>query len=81
MSPAGTCDDFDYSEYLGTTLYKGGFDPEFRTAPTTGLPPHQNFTVFVPTTIAQGPAVLTLSHFSLVGVGYIPYNADCNLNY
>lgn len=67
IAPPGTCDGFDASERLGTTLYNGPFNPQFQSAPP-GAPPHQNFTVFVPPTLPAGPAVLTLTHLSLVGV-------------
>ncbi|KAF9058875.1 hypothetical protein BDP27DRAFT_1239907 [Rhodocollybia butyracea] len=47
----------------------GGFDPEFTSEPGTGsLPPHQNFTLTVPSTFPQGPAQLGVAHFALVGV-------------
>ncbi|KAF9058772.1 hypothetical protein BDP27DRAFT_1240304 [Rhodocollybia butyracea] len=51
-------------------LYNGGFDPE----PGTGsLPPHQNFTLTVPSTFPQGPAQLGVAHFALVGASPQPF--------
>ena len=71
VAPPGTCDGFDASERLGTTLYNGPFNPQYQSSPP-GAPPHQNFTVFVPPTIPEGAAVLTLTHLSLVGVRIFP---------
>ena len=67
-SPPGTCDDVDYSDDLGTTLYKGEFHPIFQQVGPIGAPPYQNFTVFVPPALPVGAAVLSLTHWSLVGV-------------
>lgn len=67
IAPPGTCDGFDSSQRLGATLYNGPFNPQFQSTPR-GAPPYQNFTVFVPPTLPAGPAVLTLTHLSLVGV-------------
>jgi len=53
---------------LGTILYNGGFDPEFRMA---GLPPHQNFTIIIPSTTPKGKAVLGLTHIALIGVSIV----------
>ncbi|KAF9065038.1 hypothetical protein BDP27DRAFT_1425213 [Rhodocollybia butyracea] len=62
------------SKELGTTLYNGGFDPKFTSKPgTTTLPPHQNFTLTVPSTFPQGPAQLGVAHFALVGASTQPF--------
>ncbi|KAL0948257.1 hypothetical protein HGRIS_010853 [Hohenbuehelia grisea] len=57
---------------LGTTLYSGGFDPQFQIE-STGKPPHQNFTVFVPPTTPKGTAQLSAMHLSLIGAGPMPF--------
>ncbi|KZT24644.1 hypothetical protein NEOLEDRAFT_1066913 [Neolentinus lepideus HHB14362 ss-1] len=60
-------------EAIGSVLYNGGFKPQYSTLPGTGeKPPHQNFTVTVPEDIQAGPAILSVSHFSLVGAGPWP---------
>ncbi|KAJ7023070.1 hypothetical protein C8F04DRAFT_970561 [Mycena alexandri] len=57
------------SEVLGSILYNGPFNPQFVTG--VSRPPHQNFTVTIPSTFPSGPAQLAVSHFSLVGVSAI----------
>ena len=60
----------DATQRLGTTLYKGGFNPQF-TSSQSG-PPQESFNVTVPSTLPTGAqAVLSVSHFSLVGVSEI----------
>ncbi|KAI0061525.1 hypothetical protein BV25DRAFT_766679 [Artomyces pyxidatus] len=66
----GGCNDL--SEHLGTTLYAGGFDPQYPTQWSPLDEPQQNFSVAVPQTLAAGPAVLSVVHFSLVGAGSYP---------
>lgn len=68
----GSCDTFDVSEVIGSVLYVGPYAPAYQPA-TPGIgwkPPYQNFTVHVPPAIPKGPASLTVSHFSLVGVSF-----------
>ncbi|KAF8218119.1 hypothetical protein K438DRAFT_1796335 [Mycena galopus ATCC 62051] len=58
------------SSTLGTILYSGGYDPEFYTG--VAKPPHQNFTVEIPSTAQVGKSQLGLAHFSLVGASEWP---------
>ena len=46
-------------------------------------PPHQNFTVLVPSSIEKGPAQLGVFHVSLVGVSFLFWGAffKCNQLY
>jgi hypothetical protein len=53
-------------DVMGTILYNGPYDPEFRTV---GKPPYQNFSIEVPANFAKGPAQLNVAHISLVGAG------------
>ncbi|EPQ51133.1 hypothetical protein GLOTRDRAFT_123360 [Gloeophyllum trabeum ATCC 11539] len=63
----------DPAEAMGTILYNGDFNPQYSTEPGTGSkPPHQNFTVTVPSNIQSGPAILSVAHLSLVGAGPWP---------
>lgn len=71
-APAGTCHGFDASDDLGVTLYEGPFNPQFTSGHYDDLGPHQNFTVYVPKSVRKSPAVLTLSHWALVGVRVYP---------
>ncbi|KII83245.1 hypothetical protein PLICRDRAFT_180650 [Plicaturopsis crispa FD-325 SS-3] len=59
------------SDVLGNILYSGGFNPEYST-PADGKPPHQNFTVQIPSGAQSGTNLLTVTHFSLVGAGPYP---------
>ncbi|KDQ54518.1 hypothetical protein JAAARDRAFT_38192 [Jaapia argillacea MUCL 33604] len=57
---------------LGNVLYTGPYNPQYSTTPD-GKPPHQNFTVEVPTSFITGPATLSVTHFSLIGAGPEPF--------
>lgn len=50
---------------MGTVLYNGPFDPQFHE---TYLPPYQNFTLEIPEGVAAENGIVTVAHFSLVGV-------------
>ncbi|KAJ7729797.1 hypothetical protein B0H16DRAFT_225176 [Mycena metata] len=65
------------SEVLGSILYNGPFNPQFVTG--VSRPPHQNFTVTVPSTVSSGPAQLAVSHFSLVGAGPFTFLETLNI--
>ncbi|KAF7304346.1 hypothetical protein HMN09_00836500 [Mycena chlorophos] len=69
----------DPTDVMGSILYSGPFNPQYQTN-AQGLPPHQNFTVTIPATIAKGPAQLNLAHFSLVGAGFWPYLETHNIS-
>ncbi|KAJ3715160.1 hypothetical protein FB446DRAFT_317801 [Lentinula raphanica] len=61
------------SAELGTVLYNGPFDPQFTTEPgTTTLPPHENFTLTVPSNFAKGNAQLGVAHVYLLGASVSP---------
>ncbi|KAL6297882.1 hypothetical protein BKA93DRAFT_831176 [Sparassis latifolia] len=66
----GGCAGLDVTDSLGTVLYQGPFAPAFQ--PVGFYEPYQNFTVQVPTSFAAGQASLSLSHFSLIGLGPYP---------
>jgi hypothetical protein len=53
---------------MGTVLYNGPFDPQFHE---TSLPPYQNFTLEIPEGVATDTGIVTVAHFSLVGVSEI----------
>ncbi|KAJ8515600.1 hypothetical protein ONZ45_g7019 [Pleurotus djamor] len=59
------------TDLLGPTLYAGSFHPDFSVS-APGKPPHQNFTVTIPSSFVKGTALLSLCHFSLVGAGPFP---------
>ncbi|KAJ6461078.1 hypothetical protein C8R45DRAFT_879278 [Mycena sanguinolenta] len=68
------------SETLGTVLYNGPYDPEF-SAPVGGVnkPPHQNFTVTIPSSASPGPAQLGVVHVALVGLSETPLFETLNI--
>jgi hypothetical protein len=53
---------------MGTVLYNGPFDPQFHE---TYLPPYQNFSLEIPEGAATDNGIVTVAHFSLVGVSEI----------
>ncbi|KAJ8696955.1 hypothetical protein PTI98_006774 [Pleurotus ostreatus] len=60
-------------DLLGFTLYAGSYNPQFHTNVSFGLPPHQNFTVALPSSFAKGTALLSVTHLSLVGVSLLSF--------
>ncbi|PPR04730.1 hypothetical protein CVT26_012865 [Gymnopilus dilepis] len=65
-------------EILGSILYDGGYNPQFASnAPTK--PPHQNFTVNIPSNLEKGLAQLAVFHVSLVGAGFAPFTEIQNV--
>lgn len=57
------------SATIGNVLYNGPYDPEFHNnGSLPNKPPYQNFTVTIPASAPAGPAQLSLTHLSLVGV-------------
>ncbi|KAI0260654.1 hypothetical protein BC834DRAFT_533665 [Gloeopeniophorella convolvens] len=61
------------SDRLGSTLYAGGYNPQYPTAPSPQDEPQQNFTVTVPSSFSSGgTAQLSVTHLSLVGAGPFP---------
>ncbi|KII83237.1 hypothetical protein PLICRDRAFT_127414 [Plicaturopsis crispa FD-325 SS-3] len=60
------------SSALGSILYSGAYNPEYSATPADGKPPHQNFTVQIPSGTQLGTNLLTVTHFSLVGAGPYP---------
>ncbi|KIM40879.1 hypothetical protein M413DRAFT_72371 [Hebeloma cylindrosporum] len=65
-------------DVFGSILYNGPYNPQFQTG-ATFKPPHQNFTVLVPSSIAKGPAQLGVLHVSLVGAGPQPFTQVLNI--
>jgi hypothetical protein len=61
------------TDYLGTLLlHTGAFKPEYPVHGPAWQPPHQNYTVTVPTYLTKGAARLSVTHYSLVGVRRLP---------
>lgn len=60
---AGVCASPD--ESMGIVLYNGPFNPEFHEY---NMPPYQNFSLLVPASAATQHGIVTVAHFSLVGV-------------
>ncbi|KAK7052470.1 hypothetical protein R3P38DRAFT_2860513 [Favolaschia claudopus] len=79
-----SCVDFNSSacpspsEVLGSILYSGPFNPQY-TNVSSSKPPHQNFTVTIPSTAKSGPAQIAVTHSSLVGAGPFPFNEVFNI--
>ncbi|KAJ3744484.1 hypothetical protein DFH05DRAFT_1557736 [Lentinula detonsa] len=61
------------TEELGTVLYSGPYNPQFTTEPGTGgLPPHENFTLIVPSDFEKGQSQLGVALFDLIGALLFP---------
>lgn len=60
---------------MGQILYNGPFDPQFHE---TYLPPYENFTVQIPSSIASGTALLGVVHVTLVGVSVLNIIQKCS---
>ena len=56
-------------DVLGHVLYNGPYNPQFQSGEEQ-KPPHQNFTVTVPSSLEMGPAILSVTHLTLVGVSF-----------
>ncbi|KAG1802355.1 uncharacterized protein BJ212DRAFT_1470182 [Suillus subaureus] len=73
----GSCPD--PAEALGSVLYAGSWTPE--NHPPGGF--YQNFTVTIPSYLAEGPAIFTLTHLCLLGAAPYPFleyrNATVNI--
>ncbi|KAG2361615.1 hypothetical protein BDR07DRAFT_1286680 [Suillus spraguei] len=67
------------AQELGSVLYAGPWTPESHTP--GGF--YQNFTVTVPSYLANGPAIFTLTHLCLLGAAPYPFleyrNATVNI--
>ncbi|KAF9485774.1 hypothetical protein BDN70DRAFT_988428 [Pholiota conissans] len=64
---------------LGTILYNGPYDPEYHSNAPPSKPPHQNFTVAIPSTFVKGTAQLAAFHVSLVGASRGPFTEINNI--
>ncbi|GJE91612.1 hypothetical protein PsYK624_077620 [Phanerochaete sordida] len=61
------------SNVLGQILYNGPYNPQHHPEAGVGKPPHQNFSIPVPTSLAPGDTVsLIATHFDLIGAGPSP---------
>ncbi|KAG2036648.1 hypothetical protein BDR03DRAFT_959071 [Suillus americanus] len=73
----GSCPDPAVA--LGSVLYAGPWTPE--SHPPGGF--YQNFTVTIPSYLAEGPAIFTLTHLCLLGAAPYPFleyrNATVNI--
>ncbi|KLO10767.1 hypothetical protein SCHPADRAFT_502195 [Schizopora paradoxa] len=59
----------DVSEDLGTIFFAGPFQPQNFQPPASSGEPYQNFTVNIPSSFAKGPAVFSVPHAALFGLG------------
>lgn len=57
------------ADALGSVLYAGPWTPE--SHPPSGS--YENFTVTLPSYLAEGPAIFTLTHLCLLGVWELQY--------
>ncbi|TFY62014.1 hypothetical protein EVJ58_g4139 [Rhodofomes roseus] len=71
----GGCDAVDTTEALGSVLLTSSWAPVYH--PDEWYP-YQNFTVTVPTSFQSGQAILTATHFALLGAGPYPYTDTAN---
>ncbi|KAJ7598972.1 hypothetical protein C8J56DRAFT_769687 [Mycena floridula] len=65
---------------MGTVLYNGPYAPIFQPNQTVAKPPHQNFTVTIPTSATVGKAQLNLAHFLLLGASLGPFLETRNIS-
>ncbi|KAG2063956.1 hypothetical protein BDR04DRAFT_1122908 [Suillus decipiens] len=63
------------ADYMGQILYNGPFNPQFHEPYN---PPYENFTVQIPSSIANGTALLGVAHVALVGAGLYPWLETLN---
>ncbi|KAF8075233.1 hypothetical protein FPV67DRAFT_1446175 [Lyophyllum atratum] len=64
---------------MGTVLYNGGYKPQYQQNAPGHKPPHQNFTVLIPSNTAKGKAQLGVTHVSLIGAGLAPFLETRNI--
>ncbi|KAI0636731.1 hypothetical protein C8Q77DRAFT_1215680 [Trametes polyzona] len=64
-----SCDTLASSGILGNIVFTGDYSPQLRPNSTHVF---QNYSVQVPSTLQAGPAVLSIAHFYLLGVGASP---------
>ncbi|EIW81135.1 hypothetical protein CONPUDRAFT_82182 [Coniophora puteana RWD-64-598 SS2] len=64
---------------LAHVLYNGPYSPAYPDPNPAHLQPHQNFTVAIPADMQQGKAVLSVSHFALLGAALIPWTQFANV--
>jgi hypothetical protein len=77
---AAYCAATNASDRLGSTLYLGPYAPAYHSSAPLGAPPHQNFSVQVPTSMTAGLARLAVTHVSLIGVSDAskhPFHVTC----
>jgi hypothetical protein len=66
---SGLCEHTAPTDYLGTLLlHTGSYNPQYAAHAPGWQPPHQNYTMTVPTYLTKGAARLSVTHYSLVGV-------------
>ncbi|KAG6807750.1 hypothetical protein H0H93_001128 [Arthromyces matolae] len=61
-----------------TVLYNGGYKPEYQQN-ALQKPPHQNFTVTIPSDAQPGLAQLGLIHVTLIGAALAPFLETRNI--
>ncbi|KAG6902358.1 hypothetical protein C0995_001155 [Termitomyces sp. Mi166 len=66
------------SDIMGTILYNGDYDSEYH-AEAPDKPPHQNFTVTIPSFIPNGTALLGILRVSLLGASSSPFIETLNI--
>jgi len=67
------------ADILGTLLYNGPYNPQFAPDSPPFKPPHQNFTVTIPSNFPKGRALLAVYHIALIGAGRAPFNEIKNV--
>ncbi|KAG2068974.1 hypothetical protein BDR04DRAFT_1102412 [Suillus decipiens] len=71
----------DPADGLGYVLYAGPWTPNTLTIGIDGR--YQNFTVTIPSDLAEGPAIFTLMHSCVIGANWVPMleyrNATVNI--
>lgn len=60
------------SANMGSILYNGHYDPVFQSGAPGSKPPHQNFSIAIPSTAGVGSGQLNVAHVSLIGVRPCP---------
>jgi hypothetical protein len=66
---SGICASSAPTDYLGSLLlHTGNYTPQYAPNAPGWQPPHQNYTVTVPSYLTKGAARISVTHYSLVGV-------------
>ncbi|KAH7910751.1 hypothetical protein BJ138DRAFT_1101588 [Hygrophoropsis aurantiaca] len=58
------------ADFMGSILYNGKFSPQYYDPED---PPYQNITVQIPSSLANGTALIGVAHLTLIGAGLYPW--------